>query len=235
MIITDCAFEPRRYTGPTAPPLTLEDISKGRKSSMAFAGTAQWDRLVSGLNVVLLDGNSDYASLNVANWRQEDVRGTIACWVKAPTVVTAQTIFATSDTGTDTNFIQLRIAGTVGWIEIVQRDGGALNQITGDVNVGDDIWHLCVVTGDTAGGAYILYVDDGPALGLTVTSGANTGNWMDAVYNIRDNISVGAWLNNSGIEQYFGGRLWGPRYWPFVFTAANVWTLFNKERGLFAR
>jgi len=233
MLVRDCAFEPRRYTGSVVPPDGLEDISKGRKSSMAFAGTAQWDRLVSGLQVVLLDGNSDYASLNVANWRQEDVRGTIACWVKAPTVVGAQTIFATSDTGTDTNFIQLRIGGGVGWLEIVQRDGGALNEVRGDVNVGGDVWHLCVVTGDTTGGAWVLWVDDGAALGLTVTSGANTGNWMNAVWNIRDNKSVGAWLNNSGTEQYFGGLLWDPRYWPYVFTAADVWTLFNSERGWF--
>jgi len=234
MIVTDCAFEPRRYTGPVAPPLTLEDVSPGRKWDMGFVGTAQWARLVSGLQVVLLDGNSDYATGAYGNWRQEDVRGTILCWVKAPTVATGQTIFATSDTGSDTNFIQLRIAPNVGWLEIVQRDGGTLNQITGDVNVGGDIWHLCVVTGDTAGGAYVLYVDDGAALGLTVTSGANTGNWLDAVYNIRDNISVGA-MDNTGTVQYFGGMLWAPRYYPYVFTAAQVWTLFNKERGWFGR
>lgn len=233
MIITNTAFEPRRYTGPVVPPDGLEDISKGRKSSMAFAGTAQWVWLPSGLQVVLLDGNSDYAFLNVANWRQEDVRGTIACWVKAPTTATPQTIFATSDTGVDdTNFLQLRIGGAVGWIEVVQRDGGALNQITGDVNIGGDFWRLCVLTGDTTAGAYVLWVDDG-AVGLTVTAGLNTGNWLNAIWDIRDNISVGAWLNNSGTEQYFYGELWGPRYWPYVFTGAQVWTMFNRERGWF--
>ncbi len=234
MIIQDCAFEPRRYTGPTVPPDGLEDISKGRKSDMGFLGTAQWEREVTGVWSVLLDGNSDYALRPEANWRDYDGEGTVACWVKAPTIVTGQTIWATSDQGSDTNFIQLRIAPTVGWLEVVQQDGGPLNQVRGDVNVGDDIWHLVVLTGDTTAGAYVLWVDDGPALGLAVIAGGNTGNWHDAVFDIRDNISVGAWVN-TGVEQYFGGNLWGPRYYPWVFTAGDVWTLFNKERGWFAR
>tara|TARA_Y100000310_G_scaffold285019_1_gene308168 strand:- start:663 stop:1268 length:606 start_codon:yes stop_codon:yes gene_type:complete len=200
---------------------------------MAFAGTAQWRREISGLWTLLLDGNSDYASLATPNWRQEDGRGTIVCWVQSVVLTGDQTIFATSDTGTDTNFIQLRLAQTTGFLEIVQRDGGALNQITGDVACGDGLWHLCVVTGDTTVGAYILWVDDG-AVGLTVTAGLNTGNWLDAVYNLRDNISVGAWINNSGTEQYFDGNLWGLRYWPWVMTRGDVWTLFNKERRWFA-
>lgn len=233
MIITDCAFEPRRYTGPVVPPNGLEDISKGRKWDMAFLGTAQWEREISGIWSLLLDGNSDYALRPEAEWRQEDVRGTVVCWVKSSVLTGNQTIWATSDQASDTNFIQLRLAQTTGFLEIVQRDGGALNQITGDVACGDGLWHLCVVTGDTAGGAYVLWVDDG-AVGLTVTAGLNTGNWLDAVYNIRDNITVGAWVN-TGVEQYFNGNLWGPRYWPYIFTAAHVWTLFNKERGWFAR
>ena len=233
MLIKDCAFEPRRYTGPVAPPLTLEDISPGRKWDMGFLGTAQWYRLVSGLQVVLLDGNSDYATGAYANWRQEDVAGTIACWVNSSVLTGNQTLFASSDTGTDTNFIQLRLAQTTGFLEIVQQDGGALNQITGDVACGDGIWHLCVVTGDMNAGAWVLWVDDG-AVGLTVTSGANTGNWLAAIYNIRDNISVGA-MDNTGTVDYVNGMLWAPRYWPYVMTADQVWTLFNKERGWFGR
>ncbi len=110
MIITDCAFEPRRYTGAVVPPDGLEDISKGRKWDMGFLGTAQWQREISGIWTLLLDGNSDYATGAYGNWRQEDIRGTIACWVKSSVLTGDQTIFATSDTGTDTNFIQLRLA-----------------------------------------------------------------------------------------------------------------------------
>jgi len=233
MLIQDCAFEPRRYTGPMVPPNGLEDISKGRKSDMGFLGTAQWEREVSGIWSLLLDGNSDYAIRPEANWRDYDGAGTVACWVKSSVLTGGQTIWATSDQGTDVNFIQLRLAQTTGFIEVVQRDGGALNQITGDVACGDGIYHLCVLTGDTTAGAYVLWVDDG-AVGLTVTAGLNTGNWHDAVFDVRDNISVGAWVN-TGVEQYFNGNLWGPRYWPYVFTAAQKWALFNKERGWFGR
>jgi len=233
MIINDCAFEPRRYTGPVVPPNGLEDISKGRKSDMGFLGTAQWEREVSGIWTLLLDGNSDYAIRPEARWRDWDNAGTVACWVKSSVLTGDQTIWATSDQGTDVNFIQLRLAQTTGFIEVCQQDGGPFNQITGDVACGDGIYHLCVLTGDTTAGAYVLWVDD-VAVGLTVTAGGNTGNWFDAVFDIRDNISVGAWVN-TGVEQYFNGNLWGPRYWPYVFTAAQVWALFNKERGWFAR
>ena len=71
--------------------------------------------------------------------------------------------------------------------------------------------------------------------GLTVTAGANTGNWFDAIFDIRDNISVGAWLNNSGIEQYLVGLAPPPEVLQVVLTHAQIQDIFNKERGQFGR
>ena len=228
----------RRYTGPTAPPLTVEDMSRynlGALQDMAFAaGTAapNWDMLPSGRQVIEYDGG-DYASVAFARWRDWDRQGTILGWIQTIYAAGSQTIFATSDTGTDTNFLQLRIVDTTGFLEIVQRDGGALNQITGDVACNDGLFHHCVVTGDTVAGAYILYVD-GVVQGLTVTSGANTGNWFDAIFDIRDNLSVGAMLNTS-IADYLVGLASPPDITQYVMSPTQVWDRFNSERGQFGR
>jgi len=232
MRVSSNVFNPRRYTGATPPPATLEDMSRFG-TDMAFAATAAWTRLVSGLWVLTLDGNSDYASLNEARWRDYDGAGTIVGWINSSILTGNQTIFATSDTGTDTNFLQLRLVQTTGFLEIVQRDGGALNQITGDVACGDGLWHQCAVMGDTTAGAWILYVD-AVVQGLTVTSGANTGNWFDAIFDIRDNLSVGAILN-TGIADYIEGLVSPPRVYNYVLTQAQIYRMFQNERGFFAR
>ena len=230
----DIVLRPRQYIGDVTPPNVLEDMNRYNYQMAFGAGAAapNWMQLVSGKWVLEYDGG-DYASLAIANWRQEDTQGTIAGWINSSSVVGNQTIFASSDTGTDTNFLQLRLVNTTGFLEIVQRDGGALNQITGDVSCTDGIWHHCVVTGDTNAGAYILYVD-GVVQVLTVTSGANTGNWFDAIFNIRDNISVGAILN-TGIADYIVGLAPPPVVRSYVMSPAQVWDRFNNERGWFAR
>lgn len=200
---------------------------------MAFAGGAaapNWYLLPSGRQVIEYDGG-DYASVAFARWRDWDTQGTIMGWIRTIYTAGSQTIFATSDTGTDTNFLQLRIVQTTGFLEIVQRDGGALNQITGDVACNDGVFHHCVVTGDMAAGAWELYVD-GVAQGLTVTSGANTGNWFSAIFDIRDNLSVGAMLN-TGIADYLVGLAPPPEVINYVMSPAQIWDRFNKERVWF--
>ena len=230
-------LRPRQYTGPMAPPLVIEDMSRyniGGHQDLAFAAGAaapNWDMLPSGRQVIEYDGG-DYASVAFARWRDWDTDGTILGWIQTIYAAGDQTIFATSDNASDTNFLQLRIVQTTGFLEIVQRDGGALNQITGDVACNDGAWHHCVVTGDMA--AWILYVD-GVVQGLTVTSGANTGNWFTAIFDIRDNISVGAWINNSGIEQYLVGLAPPPDVLQYVMSHAQILDRFNSERGQFGR
>lgn len=231
MLVKSCVLRPRRYNGLAAPPATLEDISRYHYN-MALAGTAAWAMSPGGIWTLALDGNSDYASLVIADYRQYDVAGTIEAWVKTTDLTNDQTIFASSDTGTDVNFLQLRIVATSGFLEIVQRDGAALNQITGDVSCAvNRYWHV-VVTGDTATGAYILYVNS-VVQGLTVTSGANTGNWFDAIFDIRDNITMGAWINNSGTEQYFNGNVEPPNIYSYVMAPGEVATRFQARRSQF--
>lgn len=229
---TGFVLRPRKYIGLTAPPLTVEDMSR-YNYEMAFAGGAaapNWTWLPSGRWVLEYDGG-DYAFLNEARWRDYDVVGTIEGWIKTVYTAGSQTIFATSDTGTDTNFLQLRIVQTTGFLEIVQRDGGALNQITGDVACNDGVWHYCVVTGDATD--WILYVD-AVVQGLTVTSGANTGNWFSAIFDIRDNLSVGAMLN-TGIADYLVGLAPPPQVYSYVMTPAQIWDRFNSERTWYGR
>ena len=167
-------LRPRKYTGSTAPPLVVEDTSRyniGAHQDLAFAAGAaapNWFMLPSGRQVMEYDG-ADYASVAFDRWRDWDGQGTILGWIRTIYAAGDQTIFATSDTASDTNFLQLRIVQTTGFLEIVQQDGGPLNQITGDVACNDGVFHHCVVVGDTAAGAYILYVD-GVVQGLTVTS-----------------------------------------------------------------
>jgi len=231
MKTANCILRPRRYKGAAVPPNAVEDMSQYH-DDMAFAGGAaapNWAMLPSGLWVLEYDGG-DYASLVIANWHEEQVAGTIMGWIQTIYTAGSQTIFATSDTGTDTNFIQLRVVQTTGFLEIVQRDGGALNQITGDVACNDGAWHHCAVIGDMNVGAWILYVD-GVVQGLTVTSGANTGNWLNAVFQIRDNISVGAMLN-TGIADYLVGNAPPPEVYGYVMPQGQIVATYESERPL---
>jgi len=223
-------LDPRRYRTSVMPPNAVEDTGRYNTELAFGAGAAapNWTQLVSGLWVLEYDG-ADYASLAIARWRDSDTQGTIAGWIQTIYTAGSQTIFATSDTGTDVNFLQLRLVATTGFLEIVQRDGGALNQITGDVSCTDGVWHHCVVTGNMVD--WILYVD-GVVQGLTVTSGANTGNWFTAIFDIRDNISTGAMLN-TGIADYLVGLAPPPIVTSYVWSPAKVWDRFNSERGWF--
>lgn len=229
MITRDIVFQPEMSID-LSPGATVLDLSR-YKTDLTLAGTAVWTQEPSGLWVLTLDGNSDYASLNIARWRDEDFAGTIIGWIKSSDPTNNQTIFASSDTGTDVNFLQLRLVNTTGFLEIVQRDGGALNQITGDTPCVDGIWHHCAVTGDMAAGAWILYVD-GIVQGLTVTSGANTGNWFSAIYDIRDNLSIGAILN-TGIADYVLGSISLSFVSSYVFTAGQIRNHYEKTKHLF--
>ena len=189
MIITDCVLDLKRYWAPfgsVIPPANWPDVSREQTDLPDGAGAAEpdWEQLPSGIWVKEYDGN-DYSTLAISNWRDVDYQGTIMCWVKSSVATGDQTLFASSDTGIDdTNFLQLRLAQTTGFLEIVQRDGGALNQVTGDVGCVDGAFHHVVVTGDINAGAWILYVD-GVTQGLTVTAGLNTGNWFAAIFDVR--------------------------------------------------
>ena len=229
MIIKDYVLGPRRYRGLVVPPATLEDGSRYR-TNLALAGTAAWAMEPGGIWALELDGNSDYASLVTANWRDIDPVGTIEAWVKTTDLTNDQTIFASSDTASDTNFLQLRIVTTTGFLEIVQRDGGALNQITGDVAMVAGRYSHVVVTGNASD--YILYVN-GVVQGLTVTAGVNTGNWFSAIFDVRDNITIGAWINNTGTEQYFQGSIEPPNVYNFVLTPGQVAARFEARRSQF--
>ncbi len=234
MLARDCVLNPRQYVGDTVPPNVVEDMSR-YNYEMAFAAGAaapNWAVLPSGKWVLEYDG-ADYASLAFPRWRDWDVAGTIEGWIQ--TIYTAgwQTIFATSDTGGAVNFLQLELTRGDGFLAIVQRDGGALNEVTGDVSCTDGIFHHCVVTGDMNVGAWILYVD-GIVQGLTVTSGANTGNWFSAIFDIRDNLSIGAMLN-TGINYYLVGLAPPPRVYSYVMSPAQIWDRFNAERNWYGR
>lgn len=165
-----------------------------------------------------LDGN-DYIYETVADFRSADSAGTMLVWFKTSAT---GTLVASADEGTAAEhyMVFLVIAGAA--LRIDQKNGVGLDSILGDVDVADGEWHLGAVTSD--GTTYALYTD-AAVNGLSVSSGANTGDWFADTDN-RDNITVGA-LKYSSIATYLTGSIGEVWIYSRALSAAEVLHNYN--------
>lgn len=177
---------------------------------------------------VEFDGTNDALSRDISDFRSTDTEGSIEAWFQT-TAGGENCIFSSSDTASASYFTY--IAVTDGKIRVRARinttDNDLATTITNQFNDGKP--HHLVLTSDNS--TYKVYVD-GEERSLTVTAGANDGNWMDWVTD-RDNVVIGALTYSAGTLVYFNGNLSHVAYYNYGLSASAIKTHYaaGQEAG----
>ncbi len=200
--------------------------SSGAGNALTIAGTPSFVAGVSG-KCLDFDGSTNYMRKAVANFRSSDSAGFISCWIKTTGTASIR-IFCSSDEAATDKLMLLYVAGAAdGEIRFSQNNGGTNNIVKGTTAVNDGNWHHIVVA--SSGTAWKIYVD-GVEEDLTVSSGANNGNWF-ADTDGRDNIVIGALITSDGTSGYWDGEIDELRIYSVVPTAAQVYALYKQPQG----
>ena len=150
--------------------------------------------------LVSFDGN-DYFSRIVANYRSADSEGTIEIWFRTSYTASYQALLSSADTGTETSYFHLFIAGTTGKLQIETRNaGGTYNSVSGATNVADGKWHHAKLSSN--GTAWDIDLDGVTEI-LSIEGGSNTGDWFSDI-TLRDNIAVGVLLRGATTGEFNG-------------------------------
>src|SRR3990167_1386991 len=145
--------------------------------------------------------SNDYFSRTVANYRSADSEGAIEGWFRTSYTASYQSIFTSADTGTETSYFHLFIAGTTGKLQIETRNaGGTYNSVSGATNVADGKWHQAILSSNGTAWDIVL---DGVAETLFIEGGSNTGDWF-ADITLRDNITVGVLFRGATAGEFNG-------------------------------
>jgi len=146
-----------------------------------YTGTEAQACQIDGGDV--LTNNSAYLRRDWADAYGSDSSGSVSFWF---TATNDATLFASADTGTSTKYVMCQIIS--GQIRILQRNTDTPDIVwTTNDAFADGLPHHVVYRSD--GSAYSFYVDS-VLQPLTVTSGANSGDWF-ADTTGRDNVSAG--------------------------------------------
>lgn len=165
-----------------------------------------------GTNGYLREAGGKYA-----DWRGGDSVGTILAWVKTTGINGVhQVILGSADEGSTSRYLRFAISSG-GLCNIRQRNNDTADHVSGDTVLLNGQWYRIALVSN--GSAYAIYVD-GQAEGLTVTSGANAGHWLD-VTDDRDNLASGA-LRTSAPVNYFYGEIKDLRYYSRVLSAGEI-------------
>jgi len=142
------------------------------------------------------DGNDKLAAI-VANFRSADSSGTYELTgFRSSSTDNDQTLFASSDIGTTTSYIQGFVASATGRVTITVRNaGGAVNTVSGTLNVCDSIRHTIHIKSN--GTTWSILIDGMVDTPIVVTNN-NTGDWFADV-TLRDNLSHGAIVKTTSI------------------------------------
>jgi hypothetical protein len=159
----------------------------------------------NGINsrpTILFDGTNDILTNATANWLSSDSQGAVFAVLRMTTALkTDQVFLASTDQGTAAlhimAFYSLDVATTSEKIKSYQNDNGTVDKILGNTVMVAGTVYLLTMT--SSGTAYAHRVN-GANQTLTISSGANSGDWFADTAN-RDNFTIGAakWTS----EQHF--------------------------------
>lgn len=143
-----------------------------------------------------------YAYKSIANYRSGDSQGTMSAWIKITNTADYRYIFSSNDEGAaNTSLLGFGVSDTEQlWVYQVNADTADFVLTTNAIPTGRWV-HVALVS---TGSAYKLYVD-GSDQALTVSGGANSGDWF-ADTSLRDNIAIAANRYNA-TASYFEGLI----------------------------
>ena len=160
-----------------------------------FTFTASGTPVYASTGCTLQAAGPDYLTQTVSNYRESDSEGSVCFWAN-PTDGVNSSIWSVADSGSDDDYLTIDLLMlTDDSVQVLTRIGASTTadiRALGVVDAGS--WnHYCVVSSGTA---YSIY-KNGVAQVLTVSAGANTGDWLgDFGAGTINNMTVGR-LNRS--------------------------------------
>lgn len=160
--------------------------------------------------------------------------GSIACWFRVDALNSSyQTIWSSYDEDDSDNAMYL-VVTNAGVLRFSQNENGTATVLVGGTTLSAErYYHVAVVS---SGSAVAIYLD-GVAESLTVSSGANDGDWFLETPD-RDNFEIGR-RYYTGISNYwyFDGRIDDVRVYDVALTQAQAQYLYdhpgdNERRNL---
>ncbi|MFA5265993.1 MAG: LamG domain-containing protein, partial [Opitutaceae bacterium] len=169
---------------------------------------------VIGTGALDFNGISDRAYRNTA--AATGTSGSVTAWIYPAAFGTGIQIVTSADEASTTRYAGLYCDGD-GKLIWNQRNADAADRVLGNDRMVAGEWHH--VAAVSTGAAYSLYVD-GQLQTLTVSSGANNGDWWDDA-TAKDNLVIGAFVTTSS-SGFFSGYLDDVRVYSEVLTVAEV-------------
>jgi hypothetical protein len=168
-------------------------IDEVGQHDLTWAGTPVYGEtgpLVGDSNTAMtLDGATEWANKNVADYRGSDTQGSIEYWINTTTTVTGAA-FATCAKDVDGSLVafEVRPTGTISYTHFDFDTDSQWDGVESTTTVNDGNWHHCVVTSD--GSTVRIYID-GVEETLNILGGTNDGKWFGDDSNLRDNLTIG--------------------------------------------
>ena len=173
------------------------------------------------------NGTSDYVINSTANLYSSDSSGTISFWVKPSVMNTYNNVVVSADEATTGSYV-LDMAYNVNGKPYIYQTGGAggnayITTTSGAITVGS-WYHLAYISN---GSVYLIYINGIPQ-DLTVSNGANNGDWFADIAN-RDNITIGVAKWNAVIN-YVNGSISDVRIYNRALSAGEAKQLYMRGR-----
>ena len=193
-------------------------ISSGRGNSPKLTANIADHGTIYGGRGLVFDGVTDY--LDCGNLGLSGSYGSISVWININASASADGIIISGcDDSSNTNALFFYYDEPGEQLAVV---GDAGNKIVGGTtDINDGQWHHAVLTSD--GSAYKIYLD-GKEESLTVSSGANNGNWWGDISGI-DLWTIGIHDRTTDI---FYGSMADLKIFDATLTEAQVQELYLK-------
>jgi len=158
------------------------------------------------------DGNEDYVDYGVFDLSNQ---GTVEAHINPATFGTILTILASGSKTCNTCYWHFRVFRNAK-IEVAQCNNDQSDWLTGSATLAENTWyHVAIVSNGTT---YKIYVD-GQEETMTLTGGANSGDWFGDTDT--DNITIGV-FKRAGLDDFFNGIIDEVRVYNRALSEADI-------------
>lgn len=168
---------------------------------------------------VTFNGTSQYAKIDVTDFRGTDTQGSVEFWAKgAAGNINGQVIFAVTENSTNDHRLVIFVAGAynIYWTD----EAGNVSSVATTADAFDDgLTHHVVFTSN--GSVWKIYID-GIEQALTLVAGSNNGNWLgDIVNGTPDRVCIG--FQDVAVDaSWYDGTLDEVAYYDYPLSAADI-------------
>ena len=170
------------------------------------------------------DGTGDYLSRTVAAWRSGDSAGSLEAWIRPGDITKGMAIFASCDVGTDNYIFEWALTAAGVQFVYVYEGGAVVGSATGTTAMVQDIWQHVVLV--STGSAYLMYRNG--VLDALAGGGDDSGAWLADV-TLRDNVTVGGLVYNSGLVLPWEGQIATVKEYSRVLSAGEIANIYARE------